>query len=302
MRILGTGSATPENVLTNQMLSTMVDTSDEWIVSRTGIHSRFIAAEDDTALTLARQAAQQALDSAGIPAEKIKLVLCATVTHELRCPSLACCLQRDLGLPNDILAFDINAACSGFIYALITASGLLENGQYALVVGSEVLSRLIDYSDRSICVLFGDGAGAAVVAPSDKPFHWVTTAKGDDRSLLIDDRIHMDGQAVFKFAVEALVESIRAVALKAEIALEDLDLLVCHQANERILASAARRLGIPFERFFLNLAEYGNTSAASVPLALNEAVRSGRLQEGMRVILAGFGGGLTAGAIYMEWN
>lgn len=302
MRILGTGSATPENVLTNQMLSTMVDTSDEWIIERTGIHTRHIVVDGESALTLARQAAMRALDAACIPTDRIKLVICASVTNELRCPSLACSLQRDLELPEDILAFDINAACSGFIYALITASELLKEDGCALIVGSEVLSRITDYSDRNTCVLFGDGAGAAVIGLCTRPIHWISMAKGDDRALRIDDHIHMDGHFVFKFAVESLVSSIRTVTEKAGLTLADLDLIVCHQANERILASAAKRLGISPERFFLNLAEHGNTSAASVPMALDEVVRTGLVRKGMHVVLAGFGGGLTSGAVAFEWS
>ena len=302
MRILGTGSAAPVNILTNQMLSNMVDTSNEWIVERTGIHTRHIAADNESALTLAHQAARQALDAADVQTDRIKLVICASVTNELRCPSLACNLQRDLGLPEDILAFDINAACSGFIYALITASELLKEGECALIIGSEVLSRITDYRDRNTCVLFGDGAGAAVIGFSTNPIHWTAMAKGDDQKLRIDDYIHMDGQAVFKFAVEALTNGIQTVTEKAGITLADLDLVVCHQANERILASAAKRLGISPDRFFLNLAKYGNTSAASVPMALDEAVRSGQIHKGMRVVLAGFGGGLTSGAVAMEWS
>lgn len=302
MRILGTGSAAPKNVLTNQMLSTMVDTSDEWIVERTGIRTRHIAADDETALTMARDAATRALAAADIPGSRIKLVICASVTNELRCPSLACSLQRDLGLPEEIMAFDINAACSGFIFALITASEFLKADDCALIVGSEVLSRITDYNDRSTCVLFGDGAGAAVIESSDEPLSWITTVKGDDQMLMIDDYIHMDGQAVFKFAVETLTRSIRRVTEKAGLTLAELDLIICHQANQRILASASKRLGVPMDRFFVNLAEHGNTSAASVPIALDEAVRAGLLHKDMRVILAGFGGGLTSGAIAMRWS
>jgi 3-oxoacyl-[acyl-carrier-protein] synthase-3 len=286
--------------MTNDMLAEKVDTSNEWIVSRTGIHSRHIA-EEETVRSLAVEAARRALDAAGIERDRVSLVICATVQADRPCPALSCYLQSDLGLPTDILAFDLNAACSGFIYALITAQGLLTPGSYALIVGSEVLSRVTDFTDRSTCVLFGDGAGAAVVEGTTAPFHWTSSVRGDDEALTIQKYIEMDGQAVFKFAVEVLAQGIRDVAAKAEVALEDIDRLVCHQANERILTSAAKRLNLPVERFFMNLGEYGNTSAASVPLALDEAVRSGAIEPGQRIILAGFGGGLTSGAIYMDY-
>ena len=304
MRIISTGSAAPEQILTNDMLASMVDTSDEWIRSRTGIETRHIA-NTETTLSLARDAAEAALATAeqqhGLSRKQIGIVICATVSNEQRCPSLASSLQRDLGLPNDLLAFDINAACSGFIYALVCAERLVTPGRYALVVGSEVLSRLTDYSDRNTCILFGDGAGAAVLASSNLPFSWVAQSFGNDQHLFIDNYIHMDGQVVFKFAVEKLVSNIRAVLTRARLALEDIDLFICHQANKRIIASAARQLGIPLERFFMNLAQFGNTSAASVPLALDGAVRESRLHSGANLVMAGFGGGLTVGAIYLKW-
>jgi len=308
MRILGTGSAAPKGVLTNDMLAEMVDTSDEWIRSRTGIKTRFIA-KDETTLSLAREAAERALEASGVSRERIGLVVCATVSNEQRCPSLACFLQRDLGLREDILAFDLNAACSGFIYGLIVASNLVSEESYALVVGTEVLSALTDYRDRETCILFGDGAGAAVVAPRPSTaasgsagLYWVSEACGNDEPLNITDFIHMDGHAVFKFAVETLIGNIRAVTKKAGLEPSDIDLFVCHQANERIIASAAKRLRVPLERFFMNLAQYGNTSAASVPIALDEAVRAQATKPGNKVVLAGFGGGLTAGAVYLTWS
>ena len=357
MRILGTGTAVPHNILTNDMLSTMVETSDEWIRSRTGIQARHIAT-NETTLSLALEASQAALDAAcgpeGIRRDKIGIIICASVSNETRCPSLACQLQRDLGLRENVLAFDLNAACTGFVYALIVASRFVDDNSYALIVGVEVLSRLMDFTDRETCVLFGDGAGAVVVAPSapvcatgtagtigttgttgtigttgtagttgttfspsagagptttaaavttTQPlFQWVAQAQGNSELLYIDNNIHMDGQGVFKFAVEVLVKSIRDVVAKSSLALEDIDLLICHQANERIINSAAKRLGLPFERFFMNLAHFGNTSAASIPLALDEAIKTGALRHGSTIVLAGFGGGLTAGAICLYWE
>lgn len=308
MRFLGTGSAVPAAILTNDMLATMVDTSDEWIRTRTGIVERRIIKDEtigDLALGAARSACENAVAQAGITYDQISVVICATVSNEDRCPSLACCLQRDLGLREDILAFDINAACSGFIYALIVASRFVCEGGYALLVGCETLSRFIDFTDRGTCILFGDGAGAAVVAPSPEAtsndFFWVTEASGDDEILSITDTIHMDGSGVFKFAVEVVVRTVRDVTAKAQMDLEDVDLFILHQANERIIKSAAKRLHIPSERFFMNLSRYGNTSAASIPLALDEALQSGAIQQGSNIVMAGFGGGLTAGAVCFTW-
>jgi 3-oxoacyl-[acyl-carrier-protein] synthase-3 len=300
LSIRGTGSAVPQSVLTNGMLAEMVDTSDEWITSRTGIASRHIARSENTH-TLALEAASRALEAADLPREAIGLVICATVTNERPCPPLACLLQRDLGLRRTILAFDLNGACSGFVYALIAARALLGTVDAALVIGSEVLTRFVDFTDRKTCVLFGDGAGAAVVCPDASPFSCSTETQGGDDALSIDTHIHMEGQVVFKFAVEALVEHIRVAAEQLGWRVDELDHVICHQANERIIASAAKRLGLPLDRFFMNIASHGNTSAASIPLALDEAVRAGRLLRGQRLALAGFGGGLTAGAVCMRW-
>jgi 3-oxoacyl-[acyl-carrier-protein] synthase-3 len=241
--------------------------------------------------------------------ESIGLVICATLTAERPCPTLACLLQRDLGLPCDILAFDLNAACSGFIFALITARSLLREvggkeggkGSYALIVGSEVLTRFVDFSDRTTCVLFGDGAGAVVAGLDDVPFSFTTEVQGNDEALFIDEHIHMDGSQVFRFAVEALTERVSTACGHLGWSVEELDHLICHQANERIITCAAKRLGIPLESCSMNLATHGNTSAASIPLLLDEVARTGRLKRGQRVALAGFGGGLTSGAICMRW-
>jgi 3-oxoacyl-[acyl-carrier-protein] synthase-3 len=316
---LGTGGALPENEVANGAFAAFVDTSDEWIASRTGIRSRRISS-GDTALSLARSASERAIASARIRREDISLVICASVTGETLTPSLACLLQRDLGLrEEDILAFDINAACTGFIYALGLARELLRPGGRALLVGSEILSRVTDFTDRSTCVLFGDGAGAVAAEASGGEFHFVSGARGDGESLAIGSIpsapnpfsearasppppfIRMNGQEVFRFAVESMTKSIRKVTERAGLAPCEIDHFVCHQANRRIIESAARRLGAPPERFFMNIERRGNTSAASVPLALDELNASGRLRRGERVVIAGFGGGLTYGAIYMIW-
>jgi 3-oxoacyl-[acyl-carrier-protein] synthase-3 len=302
IRILGTGSAVPAQIVTNDDLARIVDTDDEWIVSRTGIHSRRIAI-NETTRSLASDAARSAIAEAGVDTARINLILCATMTAEQLVPSLACLLQRDLGLRDDLLAFDLNSACSGFIYALIVAQRLLDPDGVALVVGSELLSKVTDFTDRSTCVLFGDGAGAAIVEPAPLPFFWAACAEGNEESLSVarHKTIRMDGQAVFRFATEALSRRVKEVVEKAGRSLAEIDRFICHQANKRIIAYTARQLGIPLERFFMNLASYGNTSAASVPLALDEAVRGGQLLRGQRVVFAGFGGGLTSGAIYLEY-
>jgi len=323
MKILGTGSAVPARVVTNDDFAAVMDTSDEWIYTRTGIRSRHVA-DAETAATLAIAASRRAIDAAGIGVADIGLVICATVTHEYATPSLACILQRDLGLCEEVLAFDVNGACSGFIYALGVAQALLQTpvaqGKFALLVGSEHLTRVTDFNDRSTCVLFGDGAGAVVAEASDAPFHFVSGARGDSDVLSIgasaplplpfehEERInipnvalHMDGQAVFKFAVEVMVKSIKQVLANAGKTAEQIEHFVCHQANKRIIDNAAQRLGVPIERFIMNIETHGNTSAASIPLALDELNASGELKRGDSVVLAGFGGGLTYGAIYMEW-
>jgi 3-oxoacyl-[acyl-carrier-protein] synthase-3 len=286
--------------MTNDDLANIVDTSAEWIVSRTGIQSRRIAT-DETTHSLALAAARRALEAARVDRARVTLVICATMTADQITPSLACCLQRDLGLREQLLAFDINAACSGFIYALISAQRLLDPGGVALVVGSETLSRVTDFTDRSTCVLFGDGAGAVVAEPAQLPFFWSTTAQGDGEAISVHEHIRMDGQTVFRFATRALSSRIREVVQKAGCGLAEIDRFICHQANRRIIAHAAQQLDVSMERFYLNLASYGNTSSASVPLALDEAVTEGCLARGQRVVLAGFGGGLTSGAIYLEY-
>lgn len=309
MRFLGTGSALPKTVLTNAMLSEMVDTSDEWIRTRTGIQERRIVKEESIgflAFEAAKQACEQARKTSSFSYEDISMLICATASNKDRCPPLACCLQRDLGLRENILAFDLNGACTGFIFALIVAKQFLQKGEHVLLVGSETLSHFVDYTDRSTCVLFGDGAGAALITADEdelaRDFFWVSEVQGNPDILSITDTLRMDGQGVFKFAVEALVRNIKQVVIEAAFSLDDIDLFICHQANERIIKSAAKRLGIPQERFFMNLAKYGNTSAASIPLALDEAVRSGVLKEESKIVLAGFGGGLTAGAVCFTWT
>lgn len=321
--VLGTGSAVPERILTNAELETMVDTSDEWIVSRTGIKERRIADEKTTSSTLAHRAALAALESAKLGAEEIDLIICATVTPDMAFPATACLLQDLLGLRR-IPAFDLSAGCSGFGYALSVAESMLRSGPYkrALVVGVDLLSRITDYEDRSTCVLFGDGAGAAILGELPEGFGILASELGADGargSLLqmpaggslrpaslasVEERQHyirMQGSDVFKFAVRIMDEAGKRVVAQAGLEMDQVDLVVPHQANMRIISAAASRLGLPEEKFFVNVERYGNTSAASIGLALDEAARSGLLKHGDHVVLVGFGAGLTWSALVIKW-
>lgn len=318
-RICGTGSALPKKVVTNDDLSKIMDTSDEWISSRTGIRSRHLAVEENLT-SLAVQAAAGALEEAGIKPEELDMILAATLSADKICPSLSCELQRELGAVNAV-AFDINAACSGFMFALQTADAYIRCGQYRkiLLVGGEVLSKLMDWNDRSTCVLFGDGAGAAVVA-ADEEYGVLGSVQGSDgakgEALLCENRrnnnpyvqndtalshVSMNGQEVYKFAVRTVPKAIEEAVEKAGLTIEDIDVFVIHQANIRIIESVSKRLGVPMEKFPTNLEECGNISAGSVPILLDKVNRSGRIQKGDKVVLAGFGAGLTWGASVLTW-
>lgn len=308
--ILATGRCLPERVVTNEELNQRVDTSDEWVFSRTGIHQRHFC-EEETGLDLAVSAARQAMDRAGATAADIGVCLVATFTPDHASPSTACLLQRELGLEEDTVCFDLNAACAGFLYGLKTAHALLSDTPRpcALVVGAEVISRVMDHTDRGTCVLFGDGAGAAVVRrDASRRWHTVFGTRGDPDSIRVQgpgplpSAIHMDGRAVFRFAVEVVEQSIRQL-LEREglVSINDLDLVVCHQANARIIDFVAKRLGAREGLFFKNMDRYGNTSAASIPIALDELVQAGALRPGMRVLMVGFGGGLTWAGALLEW-
>lgn len=321
--ILGTGSAVPEGVLTNAQLEAMVDTSDEWIVTRTGIRERRIADQGTASSHLAYEAALKALERAQIQAEDLDLIICATVTPDMAFPATACLLQDRLGI-NAIPAFDLSAGCSGFGYALTVAESMLRGGPYkkALVVGVDILSRITDYEDRSTSVLFGDGAGAAILGEVPNGFGFLASELGADGASggvlqlpgggslqpasleSVHGRQHfikMQGSDVFKFAVRILEESAKRVVAKAGLAMEDVVWVVPHQANIRIIRSAANRLEIPEERFFVNVDRYGNTSAASIGLALDELAQTGDLKHGDYVVLVGFGAGLTWSALVLRW-
>jgi 3-oxoacyl-[acyl-carrier-protein] synthase-3 len=321
--ILGVGKYSPERRLTNHDLEKMVDTSDDWIVTRTGIRERRIAAPHEATSDLAYEAAVRALKAAGVAAEDVDLIIVATITPDMFFPSTACLVQDRLGARN-AAAFDVSAACSGFIYALASASGMIATGLYrnALVIGAECLSRVTDYSDRNTCILFGDGAGAAVLGPvpAGRGFRsFVLGADGSGGELLnipaggsrtpptadtVARHMHfmkMNGREVFKFAVRVIGTATEEALQKAGLAKEDIDLLVPHQANIRIIQSALERFGLPEEKCVVNVDRYGNMSAASIPVALAEAVEEGRVREGDRLVLVGFGGGLTWGASVLIW-
>ncbi len=321
--ILGLGVSLPQKILTNKDLEKKVDTTDEWIRARTGIKERRIASPEETTLSLAEKAGREAMTNAGISAEELDLIVVATVTPDMVFPATACLLQDALNAP-DAAAFDLEAGCSGFVYGLTLAAQFINNGSYKniLVIGAEVLSRITDWEDRNTCVLFGDGAGAAVMGPVDHGgflgFEMGSDGGGGEFLKMpagggaipptiesVEQRLHyikMDGNQVFKFAVKAMVRSAKKVAAKANIAIEDIDLFIPHQANIRIIESSAKRLRIPEEKVFMNLEKYGNTSAASIPIAFYEAWKEGRIDKGDRVLLVGFGAGLTWGSCIVEWT
>ena len=309
-QILATGRCLPVRVVTNEELSKTVDTSDEWVYSRTGIHQRRFCTTE-TGVELAVEAARQAMDRAGLTPADIGVCLVGTFTPDHASPSTACLLQRELGLLEDTVCFDLNAACAGFLYGLKTAHALLSDAPRpcALVVGAEVISRVMDHTDRNTCVLFGDGAGAAVFRrDEDRSWHTVFGSRGDPDSIRVQgpgpvpSAIHMDGRAVFRFAVEVLEKSIHQL-LEAEglASVNDLDLVVCHQANARIIDHIAKKLKAREGLFYKNMDRYGNTSAASIPIALDELVQDGTLRPGMRVLTVGFGGGLTWAGALLRW-
>ncbi|HEV2953200.1 MAG TPA: beta-ketoacyl-ACP synthase III, partial [Candidatus Dormibacteraeota bacterium] len=318
--IVGMGTYAPPQVVTNLDLEASgLNTSDQWIRERTGIESRHVAAPGTSTFSIAYEASVQALAAANIGAADLDLILVATSTPDGAFPSVACRLQEQLGVPGPP-AMDLVAACSGFVYALSVADAFISSGQAntVLVVGAEVMSRMVDWTDRSTCVLFADGAGAAVLRPAARGagfMSWCLGADGrgwdqvtcgnipfgedlkgrDDLSF-----IKMQGPDVFRFATDILIRQAQAVAKAAELTMDDIDLWVPHQANRRIIEAAARRIGLPMDKVAVNIETYGNTSTASIPLALEEALRQGRVKSGDRVLMAGFGSGLTWGACLLE--
>ncbi|MCV2349719.1 beta-ketoacyl-ACP synthase III [Paucibacter sp. Y2R2-4] len=320
-RILGTGSFLPPKRLSNvelaaQLAADGIETSDEWIVERTGIRARHFADAGVTSSDLALPAAQAALQAAGVAADEIDLIIVATSTPDVVFPSTACLLQQKLGVHGGA-AFDVQAVCSGFVYALTVADSMIRTGaaSKALVVGAEVFSRILDFKDRTTCVLFGDGAGAVVLGASDKPGILATELHADGRhsgilcvpgtvsggKVLGDPLLKMDGQAVFKMAVSVLEKVARSVLEKAGRQESDVDWLIPHQANIRIMHSTAKKMKLPMERLIVTVDEHGNTSAASIPLALDTAVRTGKVKPGDTVMLEGVGGGFTWGAVLLDF-
>ena len=320
-RISGTGSYLPPRRVTNadlaaELAASGVETSDDWIVERTGIRARHFAAPDVTASDLAAHAARHALESAGIAASDIDLIIVATSTPDMVFPSAACILQNKLGIAG-CAAFDIQAVCSGFVYALTVADSMIRTGaaSKALVIGAEVFSRILDFKDRTTCVLFGDGAGAVVLEASDTPGILASDLHADGKhvgilcvpgtvsggQVLGDPLLKMDGQAVFKLAVGVLEDAARATLAKAGRTEADIDWLIPHQAKIRIMQSTAKRLKVPADKLIVTVDQHGNTSAASIPLALDESVRSGKIKKGDTLMLEGVGGGFTWGAVLLDF-
>jgi 3-oxoacyl-[acyl-carrier-protein] synthase-3 len=295
-RITGTGSYLPEKILTNRDLESRVETSDEWIVARTGIRERHIAADGEFTSDLALHACRNALAAAGRTPDDVDLIIVATSTPDMVFPSSACLLQGKLGVTRGA-AFDLQAVCSGFVYALATADLFVRSGRHrcALVVGAEIFSRILDWKDRSTCVLFGDGAGAVVLEASDTPGHVCGGAVQGDPTL------KMDGAAVFKLAVRVLEENAHEALAANGLGIGDIDCYIAHQANVRIISHVAKKLGIPESRCVVTVDRHANTSAASVPLALDVAVREGRVKRGDTVLLQGVGGGFTWGSVLLEY-
>ena len=315
IRFLGTGAYVPQNVVTNEDLTKLVDTSDEWIMQRVGVSTRHIST-GETAADFAVQAAKRALKDAEIAADEIDLIVAATVSSDSVCPTVAGFVQREIGA--SCPCFDVNSACSGFLFALdVVASYIMRGGiRNALVIGAERMSKIIDWTDRGTCVIFGDGAGAAVVAPGEGYLASRLYTAGGDEVIEIPNYggdspffkgekkqpyAFMDGQETFKFAVGKMTEDVKFVVDEAGMTMDDIDFVVPHQANIRIIDFASKRLKIPKEKFVVNIEKYGNTSAASVPMALDELNKSGRLKRGHRVVLTAFGGGLSSAACLIEW-
>jgi 3-oxoacyl-[acyl-carrier-protein] synthase-3 len=315
--IAGTGCALPERRLTNADLEKMVETSDEWIVQRTGMRERRIVSPGESTSSLATLAAKKAVEDAGLSIQDIDLIIVGTLTPDMITPATACFVQHNLGIERHIGAFDISAACSGFVYSLATAAQFIQNGSYKniLVIGAETLSRMVDYTDRNTCILFGDGAGAAVLSRSEDPTlgmqsftlgangagaQFITIAGGGSlhpaTAATIAERMHylkMNGREVYKFAVHQMAESLRAAMEACNLTPDTVKLVVPHQVNQRVIDSATEKMGFPKDKVFINIDRYGNTSAASVPIALDEARKAGRCGKGDWIIMVAFGAGLT---------
>jgi 3-oxoacyl-[acyl-carrier-protein] synthase-3 len=322
--ILGTGSYLPEKIVTNKDMEKLVDTNDEWIVTRTGIRERHFAADDEFTSDMATKAAQKALESAGLKPTDLDLIIVATITTDMPTPSTACFVQTKLGAPQ-AAAFDISAACSGFVYGLTIARAFIESGLYKniLLIGAEKLTTFIDWKDRGTCVLFGDGAGAAIIAPVAEGKHEIIStymaANGTEADLLkipgggcrfpsslesVENRLHtlkMDGKQIFKIAVKVMSDAVLEAAKRANISLEQISLVIPHQANDRIIQAIGERLGVSPDKLFVNVDKIGNTSAASVGIALDDAVKAGKIKDGQYVAFVAFGAGTTLASSIVKW-
>ncbi len=322
--IIGAGMAVPDRILTNAALAATVDTSDDWIVSRTGIRERRICSPEESCSTLGAVAARRALESACVAAQEVDLIICATATGDHLWPSTACLIQQKIGATR-AAAFDLGAACSGFAYGLETGCGFIRSGgmKRVLVVGVDTLSKQVDWTDRSTCVLFGDGAGAAVLGPcgdgegvlasclgaDGNGFDLIKLELGGTKNPITAESLAdkgqylmMRGAEVYRFAVRIMVEACETALCRAGLTFSDVDLFIPHQANLRIIEAASQRMGLPEEKVFTNVAKYGNTSAASIPMALTEAIAAGRVQRGSVLVFVGFGAGLTWGANVIRWS
>ncbi len=317
VKIIGTGSYVPDNVVTNDDLSNLVETSDEWITKRVGIKERRVSV-NDTTLDMGYKAALDALENANVTSADIDLIIAATISSDAACPSLACMIQNKIGA-SDCMAFDVSAACSGFLFALETAMGYIERkkAKKILLVCAERMSKLLDWSDRSTCVIFGDGAAAVVLeASEDGYYESVIHAKGGNDVINIPAKdgcspfykvepehpyLFMNGQATFKFAVKSIAHDVKELMEKTGLTQDDIAFVIPHQANKRIIDSAQPKTGISLDKWYMNIERFGNVSGASIPIALNEMNRKGMLKSGDKILFTAFGGGLSSGAVILEW-
>lgn len=304
IKIVSSGKYVPETLITNEDLEKLVETSDEWIVTRTGIKTRHRAVDELTS-DMAYKAAMNAVNRVNYDLSKIDLIIMATITGDQMTPSTANFVQAKLGLNHEVMSFDINAACTGFVYGLEVAASLLQSGRFraALVIGGETLTKIVDYTDRNTCVLFGDGAGAMIIEPAyveRNKAYFFNAARGDTNNILtVVSKIKMDGKKVYQFAVDAMQQAIQKVLDESGLDISEIDQIIPHQANERIIQSVSKSMNIPLEKFMLNLSEYGNTSAASIPITISEYFDREDIK-GQKILLVGFGGGFTWGSAILQ--
>ncbi|MDO9628337.1 MAG: beta-ketoacyl-ACP synthase III [Acholeplasmataceae bacterium] len=304
IKVVSSGKYVPSTLITNEDLEKLVETSDEWIMTRTGIKTRHKAVDELTS-EMAVKAAEDAIKRVNYDVSKIDLIVMATITGDQMTPSTANFIQAKLGLVHEVMSFDINAACTGFVYGLEVAAALLQTGRFraALVIGGETLTKIVDYTDRNTCILFGDGAGAMIIEPATQErnkAYFFNAARGDlNNTLTVVSKIKMDGKKVYQFAVDAMQQAIQKVLDDAGLLVEDIDMIIPHQANERIIQSVSKSMSIPMEKFMLNLSEYGNTSAASIPITISEYFDKNETKN-KKILLVGFGGGFTWGSAILQ--